>query len=122
MQTRSNCVYSTGITSGSEDRYRPISGRQPYIVPAGPRTYLYESTGDDYRLHVIQGSTGSLLRAAHSAAYSQFALLLMCSEDCRYGGLVVDMLLYMQWRVHYRAMAVNVILDSVVRVFRSGVW
>jgi peptide methionine sulfoxide reductase MsrB len=36
MRTRSDCVYSTGITAktaGSKDRYRSISGWQPYIVP-----------------------------------------------------------------------------------------
>ena len=33
MQTRSDSVYSTGITAGSKNMYRSISGRQPYIVP-----------------------------------------------------------------------------------------
>jgi hypothetical protein len=35
-RTRSDCVYSTGITAktaGSKDRYRFISGSQSYIVP-----------------------------------------------------------------------------------------
>jgi len=35
MRTRSDSVYSTGIsakTAGSKDRYRSISGRQPYVV------------------------------------------------------------------------------------------
>jgi len=35
-RTRSDCVYSTGITAktaGSKDRYRFISSRQSYIVP-----------------------------------------------------------------------------------------
>ena len=33
MQTHSDSVYSTGITAGSKDKYRSISGRQLYIVP-----------------------------------------------------------------------------------------
>jgi len=31
--SRSDSVYSTGITAGSKGKYRSISGRQPYIVP-----------------------------------------------------------------------------------------
>ena len=33
MQTCSNSVYSTGITAGTKDKFRSITGRQPYIVP-----------------------------------------------------------------------------------------
>jgi len=33
MQTRGESVYSTGITAGGKQKYRSISGRQPYIVP-----------------------------------------------------------------------------------------
>jgi len=54
MLTHRDSVYSTGITAktaGSKDRYRSISGRQPYSS-IGPCAYLYESTIDDYRLRV----------------------------------------------------------------------
>jgi hypothetical protein len=56
-------MYSTGITAktpGSGDRYWP-----PAVYSSiAPRAHLYESTIDDYRLRVTQGSTGSLLWAA----------------------------------------------------------
>jgi len=36
MWTRRDCVYSTGITANTtwcKDRFRSITGQQPYIVP-----------------------------------------------------------------------------------------